>query len=82
MKFGPVSPRDALGGTAVHSIRQGSLVLKKGTVIGEREVAALEEAPRRRIPETAIVSRSPEGIYLGREHDTLVRARRVAGVAR
>ncbi len=34
MKFGPVAPADALGGTAVHSIRQGDLVLKKGTLIG------------------------------------------------
>jgi molybdenum cofactor cytidylyltransferase len=44
MKFGPVAPRDALGATAVHSIRQGELVLKKGTVIGETEVAALNNA--------------------------------------
>ena len=44
MKFGPVAPRDALGATAVHSIRQGELVLKKGTLIGEAEVAALNSA--------------------------------------
>src|SRR6266508_3874497 len=44
MKFGPVPPREALGATAVHTIRQGSLVLKKGTVIGAAEVAALEAA--------------------------------------
>jgi molybdenum cofactor cytidylyltransferase len=44
MKFGPVSPREAEGATAVHTIRQGSLVLKKGTVIGASEVAALEAA--------------------------------------
>ena len=44
MKFGPVAPREALGGTAVHSIRQGDLVLKKGTLIGAAEVAALELA--------------------------------------
>jgi len=44
MKFGPVAPRDALGATAVHSIRQGDLVLKKGTLIGPEEVAALEAA--------------------------------------
>src|SRR6185312_15164350 len=41
MKFGPVASADALGGTAVHSIRQGDLVLKKGTLIGPAEVAAL-----------------------------------------
>ena len=44
MKFGPVAPGDALGATAVHSIRQGDLVLKKGTLIGPAEVAALKAA--------------------------------------
>ncbi|MBI3703322.1 MAG: NTP transferase domain-containing protein [Rhizobiales bacterium] len=44
MKFGPVAPRDALGATAVHSIRQGELVLKKGTLIKEAEIAALNAA--------------------------------------
>ena len=44
MKFGGVAPKDALGATAVHSIRQGALVLKKGTLIGAAEVAALEAA--------------------------------------
>jgi molybdenum cofactor cytidylyltransferase len=44
MKFGPVAPAEALGGTAVHTIRQGALVLKKGTVIGPAEVAALQAA--------------------------------------
>ncbi len=44
MRFGPVAPRDAEGAVAVHSIRKGELVLKKGTLIGEREIAALEAA--------------------------------------
>jgi molybdenum cofactor cytidylyltransferase len=44
MKFGPVPTRQAEGATAVHTIRQGSLVLKKGTLIGAAEVAALEAA--------------------------------------
>ncbi len=44
MKFGPVPPRDAEGATAVHTIRQGALVLTKGTLIGPAEVAALEAA--------------------------------------
>jgi len=44
MKFGAVAPRDALGATAVHTIRQDTLVLKKGTLIGAAEVAALEAA--------------------------------------
>ena len=44
MKFGPVAAAEALGATAVHTIRQGALVLKKGTLIGPAEVAALEAA--------------------------------------
>ena len=44
MKFGPVPPRVAEGATAVHTIRQGTLVLKKGTLIGPADVAALEAA--------------------------------------
>ena len=44
MKFGAVAVKEALGATAVHSIRQGDLVLKKGTLIGPKEVAALEQA--------------------------------------
>ncbi|MGA2892629.1 MAG: molybdopterin-binding/glycosyltransferase family 2 protein [Xanthobacteraceae bacterium] len=44
MKFGAVAPQDALGATAVHTLRQGSLVLKKGTLIGAVEVVALQAA--------------------------------------
>jgi molybdenum cofactor cytidylyltransferase len=44
MKFGPASPADALGGVTVHTLRQGSLVLKKGTTIGSAEVEALNKA--------------------------------------
>ena len=44
MKFGPASPAEALGGVTVHTLRQGSLVLKKGTTIGPAEVAALNKA--------------------------------------
>jgi len=44
MKFGAIAPKEALGATAVHTIRQGALVLKKGTLIGAAEVAALEAA--------------------------------------
>ena len=44
MKFGPASPADALGGVTVHTLRQGSLVLKKGTTIGPAEVEALNKA--------------------------------------
>jgi molybdenum cofactor cytidylyltransferase len=44
MKFGPASPADAVGGVTVHTLRQGSLVLKKGTMIGPAEVEALTRA--------------------------------------
>src|SRR4029077_19889172 len=44
MKFGPASPAEAIGGVTVHTLRQGSLVLKKGTTIGLSEVAALDKA--------------------------------------
>src|ERR1700742_198872 len=44
MKFGATPVAEALGATAVHSIRQGALTLKKGTLIGAAEIAALQAA--------------------------------------
>jgi molybdenum cofactor cytidylyltransferase len=44
MKFGAVAPAEAKGAIVVHSIRTTGLVLKKGTVVGEGEVAALVAA--------------------------------------
>ena len=44
MKFGAVRPREAEGAIAVHSIRKDGFTLKKGTLIGRSEVAALEAA--------------------------------------
>jgi molybdenum cofactor cytidylyltransferase len=44
MKFGAVAPADAKGAIVVHSIRSAGLVLKKGTVVGEPEIAALRAA--------------------------------------
>src|SRR5260370_9101811 len=44
MKFGPASPMEGIGGVTVHTLRQGSLVLKKGTTIGAAEVEALTRA--------------------------------------
>lgn len=44
MKFGPVPPAEAMGAIAVHSIREGALALKKGTVLGADEIRALEAA--------------------------------------
>jgi len=44
MKFGAVPIAEAEGSVAVHSIRKGGLVLKKGTRIGKAEIAALAVA--------------------------------------
>ena len=44
MKFGAVPLKEALGATAVHTIRQDGLVLKKGTLIRPAEIAALQAA--------------------------------------
>ena len=44
MKFGPATPDEAIGGVTVHTLRQGPLVLKKGTTIGPAEVEALNKA--------------------------------------
>jgi molybdenum cofactor cytidylyltransferase len=44
MKFGAVPVNEAIGGTAVHSIRKGDLVLKKGTLIGAKAAEALTRA--------------------------------------
>jgi len=49
MKFGPASPMEAMGGVTVHTLRQGALVLKKGTTIGHAEVEALTRAGVREI---------------------------------
>ena len=49
MKFGAIPVADALGATAVHSIREGNFVLKKGTLIGPSEVAALKAAGVKKI---------------------------------
>ena len=57
MKFGPASPADAVGGVTVHTLRQGSLVLKKGTTIGPAEVDALNKAGVKEI----VVVRLEEG---------------------
>jgi molybdenum cofactor cytidylyltransferase len=57
MKFGGVPPEEARGATAVHSIRKGDLVLKKGTLIGDKEIAALKAADVREI----VVARLEEG---------------------
>jgi molybdenum cofactor cytidylyltransferase len=74
MKFGPVPPRDALGATAVHTIRQGPLVLKKGTLIGPNEVQALEAAG---IPQIVVARLEPGDVPEDEAAATIAKA--VAG---
>ena len=56
MKFGAVPPREAEGAIAVHSIRKSGMVLKKGTLIGKNEIAALEAA---RVSEIVVARLEP-----------------------
>jgi molybdenum cofactor cytidylyltransferase len=44
MKFGAVTPAEAKGGIVVHSVRKAGLVLRKGAVVGDAEIAALNAA--------------------------------------
>jgi molybdenum cofactor cytidylyltransferase len=44
MKFGLAAPGDAKGGIVVHSIRRGGVVLKKGSVVSDADIAALKAA--------------------------------------
>jgi molybdenum cofactor cytidylyltransferase len=59
VKFGPVPLHEAEGGIAVHSIRKSGLVLKKGTRIGQGEIAALEAAG---IPELTVARLEPDDV--------------------
>lgn len=49
MRFGSVPVAEAAGGIAVHTVRHGDLVVKKGTVIGIAEIEALVAAEVERI---------------------------------
>src|SRR5258708_11484681 len=77
MKFGPVPPRDAEGATAVHTIRQGSLVLKKGTLTGPAAVAALEAAG---IKDVVVAQLEPGDISEDRAAAEIAKAVAGAGV--
>ncbi|WP_448952815.1 NTP transferase domain-containing protein [Labrys neptuniae] len=57
MFFGDIPIDDALGGVAVHSIRKGGLILKKGTSIGPSEIEAL----RREGVESIVIARLDPG---------------------
>jgi len=44
MKFGPVPIRDAVGGVLAHGLKEGGLVLKKGSIVTEAHVRAMFDA--------------------------------------
>ena len=44
MKFGPVAVEAAQGAILAHAVKQGDLVLKKGTLLGAAEIARLTDA--------------------------------------
>jgi molybdenum cofactor cytidylyltransferase len=74
MFFGTVPVEEAEGGIAVHSIRKGELVLKKGTRIGRPEMAALA---REGVGEIVIARLSPEDV--GEDEAAGAIAERLAG---
>jgi molybdenum cofactor cytidylyltransferase len=74
MFFGTVPVEEAEGGIAVHSIRKGELVLKKGTRIGPAEMAALA---REGVGAIVIARLSPEDV--GEDEAAGAIAARLAG---
>ncbi len=44
MRFGPVPTREAVGGTLAHALKEGELVLRKGTVVAADHVEAMLKA--------------------------------------
>ncbi|AVO45389.1 NTP transferase domain-containing protein [Phreatobacter cathodiphilus] len=44
MRFGPLAVEQALGGVVAHAVRRPGLLMKKGSVIGAAEIAALKAA--------------------------------------
>jgi molybdenum cofactor cytidylyltransferase len=44
VKFGPVALAEALGAIAAHSVRAGSKIVRKGTVISEADIAVMRTA--------------------------------------
>jgi molybdenum cofactor cytidylyltransferase len=74
VKFGPVSPVEAEGATAAHSVRAGERVIKKGTIITAGDIAALDRAGIKEI----VVARLDPG-DVGEDRAAADVARAVAG---
>jgi molybdenum cofactor cytidylyltransferase len=71
MKFGSLPLEEARGGVAVHSIRKDKLVLRKGTTIGDAEIAALRAAG---ISEIVVAKLEPGDIGEDQAAETLAEA--------
>jgi molybdenum cofactor cytidylyltransferase len=74
VKFGPVPPKEALGAIMVHSVRTPERLVKKGTVVGSADIAALEAA---RV-EAVVVAR-PEADDIGENEAAAALAQAIAG---
>jgi molybdenum cofactor cytidylyltransferase len=77
MKFGSLPLEEAKGGVAVHSIRKDKLVLKKGTAIGDAEIASLRAAG---ISEIVVAKLEPGDIGEDEAAQTLASAAKGANV--
>jgi molybdenum cofactor cytidylyltransferase len=71
VKFGPVPPQEALGAIMVHSVRTPERLVKKGTVIGEADIAALESA---RVAEVVVARLEADDIGENESAAALARA--------
>lgn len=74
MKFGPVALDDALGSIAAHTLRLAKRTIKKGTVLGPEEIAAIAAAG---IAEVTVAQAEPGDLLEDEAADRLARA--VAG---
>jgi molybdenum cofactor cytidylyltransferase len=74
VKFGPVPLRDALGAIMVHSVRTPERLVKKGTIVGEADIAALERAE---ISEVVVARLEADDI--GENESAAALARAIAG---
>lgn len=75
MKFGPVPVSESRGSIVAHAVRRDGLVLKKGQIIGEEQIAGLRASGVAEI----VVARKEDG-DIGEDEAALRLAKVVAGV--
>lgn len=74
MRFGLTPIAEALGGVIAHTVRQGDLILKKGVVVGDTEIALMR---RHGVSEVVVALR--EAGDLGEDEAALAIAQAAAG---